>query len=192
MTWLWIMDTLMPEIKDGRSSTPRRGPLAWIEGLEPSCFTFVMATGIVSEAFALSSQELLANGLFTVNLIAYPCLFAASIVRVLCFPRAVWVNLTDRRRVFGFFAFIVGTNVIGAGSALRGFGDAAFWLWVADSGLWLILIYLAFAYSACPLRPTPQALSEAAGFSPSSRPSRLSSLVRAPRQQTVNRAPLYF
>lgn len=151
----------MPEIKDGRSSTPRRGPLAWIEGLEPSCFTFVMATGIVSEAFALSSQELLANGLFTVNLIAYPCLFAASIVRVLCFPRAVWVNLTDRRRVFGFFAFIVGTNVIGAGSALRGFGDAAFWLWVADSGLWLILIYLAFAYSACPLRPTPQALSEA-------------------------------
>lgn len=114
-----------------------------------------MATGIISEAFALSSQELLANGLFTVNLIAYPCLFAASILRVLCFPRAVWVNLTDRRRVFGFFAFIAGTNVIGAGSALRGFGDAAFWLWVADSGLWLILIYFSFCVLSLPAKADP-------------------------------------
>lgn len=143
------------ELKDGNSPTPRHGPLAWVEGLAPSCFTFVMATGIVSDALALSSQELLASWLFTVNLFAYLSLLAASLFRIFCFPRAVWTDLIDRRRVFGFFALIAGTNVIGAGSALRGFDEAALWFWVADSGLWLMLIYFSFCVIFLPAKAEP-------------------------------------
>ncbi|MBU6529153.1 tellurite resistance/C4-dicarboxylate transporter family protein (plasmid) [Methylocystis sp. MJC1] len=144
------MDTLMPEFKDGKSFPPRRGPLAWIERLEPSCFTFVMATGIVSDALALSDQKLLASGLFATNVTTFLCLLAIFLLRIFCFPRVVWANLTDRRRVFGFFALIAGANVIGAGGALRGFGEAALWFWVADSGLWLTLIYLSFCVLSLP------------------------------------------
>lgn len=146
---------LMPELEDGKLSLPRRGPLAWVEGLEPSCFTFVMATGIVSDALALSGQKLLASGLFTVNITAYLCLLAAFFLRIFCFPRAVWADLIDRRRAFGFFALIAGTNVIGAGCALRGFGEAALWFWVADSGLWLMLIYFSFCVLGLPAKAEP-------------------------------------
>ena len=45
--------------------------LGWLEGLPPSNFALVMATGIMSFAFDLTGQALLAQALFGITLFAW-------------------------------------------------------------------------------------------------------------------------
>jgi hypothetical protein len=49
---------------------------SWIGGqiaaLYPGCFAFVMATGIISNAFFLEDRRAISDALLLVNLIAYP------------------------------------------------------------------------------------------------------------------------
>ena len=67
-----------------------------------------------------------------------------TLVRLVRFGPALWADLMDPGRVFGFFTIIAGSDVFGAGLALRGLLAPALALWVAALVLWLVLIYVGF------------------------------------------------
>ena len=74
---------------------------AWIScqvaALYPGCFALVMATGIISNALFFEGYRGWADGLFAVNLIAYPCLIVMTGARFALFAPALWADLINRR-----------------------------------------------------------------------------------------------
>jgi tellurite resistance protein TehA-like permease len=123
--------------------------IAWldrqVERLFPGYFALVMATGIISNTLWFQGHRALADALFAVNAVAYPWLIAASLLRAIRFPRALWTDLTNPRLVFAFFTIVAASDVLGVGLNLRGFGQAALALWVFALVAWLALIYFSFA-----------------------------------------------
>lgn len=121
---------------------------AWIlreiDRLFPGSFALVMATGILSNAFYFEGPRQLSACLLAINLAFYLWLLAATVVRVLRAPRAVWDDLTDPGQVFAFFTLIAATDVLGVGILLRGFDHAAILMWLAALLLWMVLIYVSF------------------------------------------------
>lgn len=115
-----------------------------IDTLYPGSFALVMATGIISNALYLENVHSLSNALIAVNLLAYPWLLAATLLRALRVPRAMWSDLTNPRLVFSFFTMVAATDVLGAGIALRGFAGVALGMWLFAFALWFVLIYLSF------------------------------------------------
>ena len=115
-----------------------------IDTLYPGSFALVMATGIISNALYLENAHGLSNVLYAVNLLAYPWLLAATLLRALRVPRAMWSDLTNPRLVFSFFTMVAATDVLGAGIALRGFAGVALVMWLFAFALWFVLIYLSF------------------------------------------------
>jgi tellurite resistance protein TehA-like permease len=103
-----------------------------------------MATGIISNALLLEGQRTIADALFAVNVIAYPLLLAATALRAVLFPRALWADLVNPRLVFSFFTIVAGTDVFGIGVHLRGHNSLALVLWLFALVLWFCLIYLSF------------------------------------------------
>lgn len=116
-----------------------------IATLYPGCFALVMATGIIANAMFLEGPRGISDTLMGINLAAYGALVAMTLLRVACFPRAVWNDLTDPKLVFAFFTLVAATDVLGVGLALRGFGTAALAMWLCALAMWLLLIYLGFA-----------------------------------------------
>ena len=120
----------------------------WIGGqiaaLYPGCFAFVMATGIISNAFFLEDRRAISDALLVVNLLAYPWLIVATVLRLLRFAERLWDDLVDPRLVFSFFTIVAGSDVLGLQLELRGFGTAALALWLLALGVWFLLIYLSF------------------------------------------------
>jgi tellurite resistance protein TehA-like permease len=112
--------------------------------LYPGCFALVMATGIISNAFFFEGHRAVSDALFAVNIIAYPCLSAATLVRAVCFTRILWSDLLNPRLVFSFFTIVAGTDVLGIGFHLRGFGSLALGMWLLALAIWFCLIYLSF------------------------------------------------
>lgn len=115
-----------------------------IDTLYPGSFALVMATGIISNALYLENAHGLSNALYAVNLLAYPWLLAATLLRALRVPRAMWSDLTNPRLVFSFFTMVAATDVLGASVALRGFASVALLMWLFAFALWFVLIYLSF------------------------------------------------
>jgi tellurite resistance protein TehA-like permease len=115
-----------------------------IATLDPSCFALVMATGIISNAFFFAGVRTWSDALFAVNLVALPWLILITVLRALAFRPALWADLIDPRSVFGFFTIIAGTDVFGAGLALRSLPGPALAFWLAALVLWLVLIYFSF------------------------------------------------
>ena len=115
-----------------------------IDTLYPGSFALVMATGIISNALYLENAHSLSNALIAVNLLAYPWLLAATLLRTLRVPSAMWSDLTNPRLVFSFFTMVAATDVLGAGIALRGFAGVALVMWLFVFALWFVLIYLSF------------------------------------------------
>ncbi len=103
-----------------------------------------MATGIISNAFFFADVRRPSDALLVVNLVALPWLALITLARAIWFRPALWADLVDPRRVFGFFTIIAGTDVFGAALALRGFSSPAIGLWLFALGLWLLLIYFSF------------------------------------------------
>lgn len=136
------MDSVSTELEMPRS-LPR-----WIareiEHLYPGCFALVMATGIISNALFLEGHRGASDALFFFNAIAYPYLLAATLLRAIRFGRALWADLINPRLVFSFLTIVAGTDVLGIGINLRGFGSLALGLWVFALALWFCLIYLSF------------------------------------------------
>jgi tellurite resistance protein TehA-like permease len=140
--------------KSSRVQRPKESPAggltlpAWlaqqIATLYPGSFALVMATGIISNALFFEGRRELSDVLFACNVIAYPYLLAATLIRAIRFGRALWADLINPRLVFSFFTIVAGTDVFGIGLNLRGFGTLALTLWLFALVLWFCLIYLSF------------------------------------------------
>ncbi|MFC3069990.1 tellurite resistance/C4-dicarboxylate transporter family protein [Phenylobacterium soli] len=121
----------------------------WLNGeaaaLFPGCFALVMATGIISNTLWLEDHRRLSGALFAVAATAYPALAALSLWRVLRHRQRLWADLTNPRLVFAFFTLVAGSDVLGVGLDLRGYGAAATALWALALAAWVVLIYLSFA-----------------------------------------------
>lgn len=123
--------------------------IAWLDRqvarLFPGYFALVMATGIISNTLWFQGHRGLSDDLFAVNAAAYPWLLAATLLRAVRFPRALWEDLANPRMVFAFFTIVAASDVLGVGLNLRGFGQAALGLWLFALVAWVALIYFSFA-----------------------------------------------
>jgi tellurite resistance protein TehA-like permease len=113
--------------------------------LYPGYFALVMATGIIANAMFFEGQRAVSDAMLAVNVAAYAALLAMTLARALCFPRALWRDLTEPRLVFAFFTLVAATDVLGVGLSLRGFSTLALAMWIGALAVWLLLIYLGFA-----------------------------------------------
>jgi tellurite resistance protein TehA-like permease len=116
-----------------------------VAALYPGSFALVMATGIISNAFFFEDQRLLSDLLFAVNVIAYPWLLAATLLRAVRYSTALWADLINPRLVFSFFTIVAATDVFGLGIDLRGAAGVAAGMWVFALVLWFMLIYFSFS-----------------------------------------------
>lgn len=89
----------LPSAFTGRLASWTSGQIA---ALYPGCFALVMATGIISNVFFLEERRALSDALLVVNLIAYPWLIVATVLRLLRFGQRLWNDLVDPRLVFAF------------------------------------------------------------------------------------------
>lgn len=112
--------------------------------LYPGYFNLVMATGIVSNGFALLGHRSLSDALLVVALVAYPLLLAALVLRAILYPRRLWADLVDPRLVFTFFTLVAGTNVLGSALLLREHSEIATGLWLFAFAAWILLGYFSF------------------------------------------------
>lgn len=119
-----------------------------VSTLDPGCFALVMATGIISNAFFLQGQRTIADVLFAINLVMYPCLWLLTIVRAARFRAAIRTDLLNPRRVFLFFTTVAATGVLGTAIGLRGFATVALAMWLLALVLWFVLIYFGFGVLA--------------------------------------------
>src|SRR5262249_4805908 len=121
------------------------GVLDRVASLDPACFAFAMATGIVS----LAAQELrlpvLSRALFALTILAYAGLWALTLVRLACYPARAVADLTDHARGPGFFSAVAATGVLGVQIlAFTGDVGTAIRLWLLGLLLWLVLTYTFF------------------------------------------------
>ena len=127
----------------------QRKPLTWlgreIASLNPGSFALVMATGIISNSFFFEGRRGVSDVLFAINAAAFAWLALITLVRLLRFGPALWADLIDPSRVFGFFTMVAGSDVFGSGLSLRGLSGPALGLWLAALALWLALTYFSFS-----------------------------------------------
>src|SRR3974390_2141854 len=126
----------------------QRKPVTWlgreIASLNPGSFALVMATGIISNSFFFEGHRGISDALFAINAVAFAWLALMTLVRLLRFGPALWGDLIDPGRVFGFFTMVAGSDVFGSGLSLRGMPALALVLWLVAVGLWLVLGYSSF------------------------------------------------
>ncbi|MBI4330821.1 MAG: tellurite resistance/C4-dicarboxylate transporter family protein [Chloroflexi bacterium] len=116
--------------------------LAGAEGLHPSYFALVMATGIISVAAHLLGMAMIARTLFWLNIAAFLTLWALTILRVTRFPRRFLADLSNHSLGPGFFTLVAGASVLSTQFALIAQDyRAAIALWAFASLLWMGLIY---------------------------------------------------
>jgi len=90
-----------------------------VRDLSPSCFSMVMATGIVSIAADLQGWSVVSAVLLSTAVVAYVGLALLTGRRWLRHRAAMWADLRSPQRSFGFFTTVAGTSVIGTALALR-------------------------------------------------------------------------
>lgn len=129
----------------------RRRPLlrtmivAASETLFPGYFALVMATGVVSIACQLVGVPVLPRALLVVNWIAYPCLWALTLIRAAAFPHQLLRDVSDHQRAPGFFTLVAGTCVLGTQNVVvAGFHQAGLLLWWFGLFLWVVVMYAFF------------------------------------------------
>jgi len=129
-----------------------RGLRSWanslIAALDPGCFAFVMATGIISNALWFEGFRWLSDALLAINVLGYSWLAALTLLRLARFRQAVWADLTNPRLVFSFFTIVAASCVLGAGASLRDFTTTASVLWIFAFAIWFVLIYFGFGVFA--------------------------------------------
>jgi tellurite resistance protein TehA-like permease len=118
-------------------------------------FAFVMATGIVSIAAARLGYRKLAEGLFAVNLIAFPLLWMLIIVRLARHGSVILAGLADGKTAASFLTTVAATSLIGDQFVLLASGrEVAAALWLCALSLWVGLIYAFFAVMTIkPVKP---------------------------------------
>jgi tellurite resistance protein TehA-like permease len=127
----------------------QRKPRTWlgreIASLNPGSFALVMATGIISNSFFFEGRRSVSDVLFAINAVAFAWLALITLVRLARFGPALWADLIDPGRVFGFFTMVAGSDVFGSGLSLRGLSGPALGFWLAALALWLVLTYFSFS-----------------------------------------------
>ena len=121
---------------------------AKLRRLYPGYFALVMATGIVSNGFYLAGQRTLSLVLLLFNLVAYPLLVGATVMRAFRFGRELLADLLAPRLVFTFFTIVAGSDVLGVQLHLRGYDHVAVALWLFALCAWVLLGYFSFAVLA--------------------------------------------
>lgn len=141
-------------VDDGRAaSLTGRDPVTRIRraaengaiSLFPGYFALVMATGVVSIACHFMGLRPIALALIGVNWIAWPTLWALTILRALRFRAELVRDLSDHQRAPGFFTIVAGTCVLGTQNVVvlgaRDIGTALWWLGLI---LWFAIMYTFF------------------------------------------------
>ena len=77
-----------------------------VRALDPGCFAFVMATGIVSVALLRAGQPQASAVLLVIALAGLAVLLAASAWRAAAFPAALRADLLAPARAFAFFTLV--------------------------------------------------------------------------------------
>lgn len=128
----------------------------FVAGLNPGCFALVMATGIVSLACQLLGMPLLARALLWLNVVAYVVLFGLTVVRVVRFPRRVFLDAIDHRRGVGFFTTVAASSVLGNQFLLiDDRRPVALFLWCLSVGLGFVITYTLFTgFAVKPVKPS--------------------------------------
>ncbi|MES2361844.1 MAG: tellurite resistance/C4-dicarboxylate transporter family protein [Pseudomonadota bacterium] len=130
-----------------------RGMARWVgavfpglESLSPAYFAMVMATGIVSLAAQMYGRSGLAMALLGLNALMWMVLWGLSLLRMLCYPRRFFGDMTDHLRGPGFFTTVAGTAILGSQLiVLQANYSWALLLWGLSLALWLVLTYGIFA-----------------------------------------------
>ena len=143
---------------DSRTGYASRAAIV-IEGarlLFPGYFALVMATGVISIACQLLGMRAIALPLVAFNWIAYPVLWALTLVRVIRYPTLLMRDIFNHQRAPGFFTLVAGTCVLGTQNMIvleaRGIATALWWFGV---GLWVVVMYTFFtAVTIRPRKPT--------------------------------------
>src|SRR6188508_2629798 len=136
--------TRRPDMSGSALGAASRWTKREVAQLYPGSFAFVMATGIVSNAFFFEEHRAIAGLLFAVNLVAFPLLLLATLLRLFGFGARLWRDLLDPRLVFSFFTVVAASDVFGVQLDLRGYSGAALALWLFALGAWLSLSYVSF------------------------------------------------
>ena len=119
-----------------------RGQRDRLETLHPGYFALVMATGIVALAARLHGVPLLPAVLFWFNAGFLLALAAATVLRLVRYPRAFVADLQSHSRGVGFFTLVAACGVFGSQLVIqeRAVGAAA-WLWMATALSWALIMY---------------------------------------------------
>ncbi len=128
------------------TTTTVRNPIwAGIEGLAPSYFAMVMATGIVSIAANLLQMRWIALGLFYFNIVAYAILWILTLIRLIQFPKRMLNDLVTHSTGPGYFTLVAGTCVLGSDFVvlLHNF-TVGIALWALGGLLWIFIMYAFF------------------------------------------------
>jgi len=127
-----------------------------LKGLSPAYFGMVMATGIISLTAHFLGFDLVAIGLFYLNLCFFCVLWIATLARLLIYRREFLLDLIDHLRGPGFFTLPAGASVLGSQFiTLTDYTLAGRVLWVFAIILWLTLIYTIFtAFTVKEEKPT--------------------------------------
>jgi tellurite resistance protein TehA-like permease len=113
-----------------------------LKTLHPAYFALVMATGIVAIAAFLHGIPVLPKVLFWLNALFLAGLTAATVMRVLRYPRAFAADIQSHSRGVGFFTTVAATAMFGTELVLLmdAAGIAAVF-WIAAVALWFVTIY---------------------------------------------------
>lgn len=122
--------------------TVRTIVLSAAETLFPGYFALTMATGVVSIACALLGLPFAAGLLLVANWVAYPCLWALTLIRTVAFRAQLAEDVSNHQRAPGFFTLVAGTCVLGTQNMLvanaRLVAEALWWFGL---GLWIVVMY---------------------------------------------------
>ncbi|WP_222624945.1 tellurite resistance/C4-dicarboxylate transporter family protein, partial [Streptomyces buecherae] len=139
--------------------TGTQGVSGRVRGLAPACFAPVMATGIVSRAVATSGARRLSWPLLGLGLAGFALLTAALVWRLLAYRAQLAADADAPARVFGFFTFVAGSEVLAARLAGAGARAVALALCLVAAVVWGCVA----ARAARTLRRSPHAARAADG-----------------------------
>ncbi|MFE6775518.1 tellurite resistance/C4-dicarboxylate transporter family protein [Streptomyces sp. NPDC057702] len=110
-----------------------------VRALAPACFAPVMATGIVSRAVASGGARRLSWALLGIGLAGFAVLALALAWRLLAYREHVAADADAPARVFGFFTFVAGSEVLAARLAGAGARALALALYLVAVLAWGVL-----------------------------------------------------
>jgi tellurite resistance protein TehA-like permease len=112
-----------------------------VRDLDPGCFAFVMATGIISTGTFLLGPSWLSQALLIVASAGLVVLGVALVARLAFFRSAVAADFRAPDRMFGFFTIAAGMDVLGLRLASAGHPLGTAILAAAAAAVWLLLTY---------------------------------------------------